>query len=279
LKRLVPAWLAALRKYCGGRNMNTDLFSANLLQNDLPTSLYLRIASALIFHNGVRKSTHEGRNAPVIRALFEKKLVSFSEPVKVLDIGSSLGFDAITTLDIISNFCKVESFTLGDLFTELWYDPSQNMVFDQDGNLLQIMLGNHFVNVNFEFKYRLQKTIQHRNIKYTRKIAAEYRESRPDMDKVVRIPLVYPGVLSNPIFTMKRLNVFEKLNEQYDLIICMNLLQPRYFGEALVWQGINNLTQALRPGGALITGVTDRPRLFNGDQEVSLPEFHRNHHT
>jgi SAM-dependent methyltransferase len=270
LKRLLPQRLTALRKNCGGRNRNTGLFSANLLQQGISTEQYLQIAGALIFRNGVRKSTHEGRNAPVISSILNRLNLSFRGPVKVLDIGASLGLDATGNLEAIEKHFPIVSYTLGDLYTELLYDPEQKLVFDQDENLLQILFYNHFVNLNFEFKYSFQRIVQCRNRKYTRRIARTYKKVKPIKTQIVKIPLIHPSVGANPKFSAERMDVFNPLKEQYDLIICMNLLQPRYFSGRMVQKGIDNLTSALRPGGALITGVTDRPRIFADGKEITL---------
>ncbi|MFO7722579.1 MAG: hypothetical protein R6V49_05070 [Bacteroidales bacterium] len=268
IKRILPQRLAALRKNCGGRNRDIALFGGNLLNQGLSTAQYLQIAGALIFRNGVRKSTHAGRNAPVINAIFDHERISFKAPVKVLDIGASLGIDAMGNLKTIEEHIPVESYTLGDLYTELHYDPEQKLLFDQDGNLLQILFYNHFVNLNFEFKYPLQKIVQCRNRKYTRRIARTYKKVKPISNQIIQVPLVHPSVGSNPKFRMERLDVFAPLKEKFDLIICMNLLQTRYFDKDEVNAGIRNLLNALRPGGVLITGVTDQPRLFIGEQEI-----------
>ncbi len=262
LKRILPPWLLAIRRNCGGRNRETSLFAANLLKPDLSESMYQRIASALIFSNGVRKSTHTGRNAPILQALFERKEIGFPGIIRVLDIGASLGTDAISNLEVISRYVGVESYTMSDLYTNLLYDPDRKIIFDQDGNLLQVLGRRHFTSLNFEYKYRIEHLYHLFNRLYTARLKKRYQEVKPETGRIIHIPLVYPSLLSNPRFRTARMDVFQPIGERYDLIICMNLLQTRYFSHIMIEAGIKNLKNALFPGGFLLTGVTDQYRLI-----------------
>ncbi len=256
-KKILPPWLLAFRRHCGGFHRDPRFFAANLLDPDLPSAMYSRIASHLIFPNGVRKSTYPGRNATVLEALFAEGRFSSATPLKVLDIGASFGMDSQSNLEAILKYCPVDSYVLGDLYTSLLYDPETGVVFDEEGNPVQVRLRQGFVNLYFEFKYPIEKIYHLINRYKTAKILKQYQGIKPNARKAITIPLFHPEVLQNPVFKTARLNVFGKIPDKFNLIICINLLQTRYFNEDKVAEGIRNLQNCLLPGGVLVTGVTD----------------------
>lgn len=261
-RKVLPAWLLVIRRHCGGYHRDEQLFAAHLLDPDLPSDFYSRIASHLIFPNGVRKSTYAGRNAPLLEALFNKEGYQPKGPLKILDIGASFGMDSMSNLSAISRYCEVESYTLADLYTEVLYNPEAGIIFDQDGIPVQVRRSKGFVNLWFEFKYPVERFYHILNQYQTRRVRHQYKNTKPDPSEIISIPLFHPEVLINRIFRTKRLDVFTPVPETYDLVICLNLLQTRYFDAEKIALGIQNLKKCLNPGGVLVAGVTDAVKYY-----------------
>lgn len=277
IKKMSPGWLIASRRNCGGFNSDTSLFAGRLAEKSINDVEWLQLVNALIFYNGVRKSTKFFRNAPIIEKLFSERAVSWERsPLNVLDIGASVGIDALGNLEAIQKFTTVKKYVLGDLFTELHYDVDRQLIFDQDDRLLQILFDDYFVNLNFEFKYHLEPLFHVRNIIKTKRMRRSQRVTEASGGERVIIPLVYPPVEKNPVFEASRINVFEPLTDKFDLIICMNLLQTRYFSRNMIELGNRNLISALSPGGYLITGVTDNYRIIGARDDNSIIDTGRN---
>lgn len=159
-------------------------------------------------------------------------------------------------IEVLERFIPVHSYCLGDLYTHIFFDPLQNIIFDQDENVIQVMTRNGFLTLNFEFKYRIEPLFHLRNRHITKKARRQYAEVKPS-ENVIKIHLLYPAAETHPQIEIRRINVFEPLEEKYDLILCMNLLQSRYFSEEMVALGNENLRKSLNSGGFLVTGVTD----------------------
>jgi hypothetical protein len=269
IRKILPPWLRAINRNCGGFNPDATLFAGRLLSPDLTDDQWLKMVNALIFGNGVRKSTRFNRNAPVLERLIADGTLRWDKPgIKVLDMGASVGIDAIGNLAVLSKHFKVSRYTLGDLYTEVQYDTFTQRIYDHDGNLIQVLLPNGFATLNFEFKYRIEPLFHWQNRRKTGKLKKQLAGVKPNPETTIPIPLIYPPVKENPVFNLKKVSVFEPMAEKYDLIICMNLLQPRYFPQDMIDLGNQNLLNSLSPGGVLLTGVTEKPSL--GRQESGI---------
>lgn len=258
LRKLLPAWLTAVKRNCGGINKNTSFFAGQLAKPDINDDEYLKIINALIFENGVRKSTKFNRNSELIRTLIaEKKIGWEKDSLTVLDVGASVGIDALGNLEALKIKYPVKEYVLGDLYTTILYDTANQLIFDEYGNVVQALFSDYFVTMNFEFKYWIEPLYHLYNIYKTKRLKKHFKDAVPAEKQTVIIPLLYKKVMSDNVFKQQKINVFEPLNRKFDLIICMNLLQPRYFKQELIESGNRNLINALNPKGYLITGVTD----------------------
>jgi SAM-dependent methyltransferase len=267
LRKILPSWLGAARRNCGGFNRDTTLFAGYLSEEDAGEDLWIRRLNALIFANGVRKSTRLHRNAPILKELLGNGTLQWEKPsIRVLDIGASAGLDALSNLQALQQHQTVDRYVLGDLYTELLWDKRSNRVFDQDGKVVQQLLDNRFINLNFEFKYAIEPLFHLLNMANTRRWKQRLAGARPHPECAVTIPLVYPSVAANPLFTCQRVDVFGPMTEEYDLVICMNLLQRRYFSVKQIEQGNRNLLRSLTPGGILLTGVSDTWRVMTKNE-------------
>lgn len=264
LKKFVPKGIVDAFANCGGTNLRSERFAANLLRDDLSDDQFLGIMHSLIFPNGVRKTTARGRNTAVLRKLLDEGALALPRrPLRVLDIGASGGLDALATHALLSSVGRVESYMLGDLHTRVLYDRDRGLVYDEDGDLVQVRRRVGFVATHFEYSFRYQRLM---NLpKRVRPWLLRRRFSAPaDGAALVPIPLVHRslrvGSPGSP-FRLARMNVFQAIPGEYDLVICMHLLVDRYFSRERIEEGVRNLSHALAPGGSLLVGATEKHRL------------------
>jgi hypothetical protein len=259
LRSLVPDKIAGAVANCGGTNWRRGRFAGNIVRSDLTSDEYVAICHSLIFPNGVRKTTSPTRNTQVMRKLLELGYLVRKPSIRVLEVGASAGLDALATWELLRERGTVERYDLGDLFTELHYDEERGLIFDQDGHLLQVDLGSRFVAIYFAYNYWFQRFTN-----LPKRVHPWLLQRRLRHDPVARkivIPLVHSklglGSTDTP-FRSKRMDVFEPIDERYDLVICMHLLVERYFDRSTIARGTQNLAAALAPGGTLIVGATER---------------------
>jgi len=267
IRKLIPRWLRGIRRNCGGYNPDHDLFAGRLLEQTLSDEQWVRLVNALIFPNGVRKSTRINRNANLLETLIHSgQLDALPQEINLLDMGASVGIDASGNLAVLEKFRKVNRYVMADLYTELLYDTEAQRIFDQDGHLLQQATSRGFIAFYFEFKYRIEPLFHWLNLQRTKRLRKKLMGATPNPAHTITIPLIYPKAQQHPYVQPLRANVFHPLQERFDLILCLNLLQPRYFTEAEIELGNKNLVEALKPGGLLITGVTDHYRLIHAEE-------------
>ena len=72
---------------------------------------------------------NQDRNASVIDGLD----LNFDKSISILDVGASIGVDALSNYEVLKKKMTVHHYTLGDLYTEIQYDKKRGLVFDQDG--------------------------------------------------------------------------------------------------------------------------------------------------
>jgi hypothetical protein len=262
LKALIPQSVAGALANCGGTNFRRERFAGNLANGALSDEEYLYIFHSLIFPNGVRKSTSQGRNTEILARLIDQgELVVPARP-RVLDIAASMGIDAKSTLSLLNRKTPVERYVLGDLYTQIFYHPTRGLVFDEDRRLIQVRGRLSFTAIYFAYNYWFQRFTNLPKRVRPWLLRQSYRF--PDDDGLVRIPLIHPSIdveSDGSPFRLKRLDVFKPLGERFDLIICMHLLVPRYFDSETLERGVDNLARHLNVGGSLLVGATDGYRL------------------
>jgi len=255
VKKLIPERIAGVLANCGGTNYRRERFAGNLLRRDLTDRQIMRIYHALIFPNGVRKTSARGRNAAILTRLIDTGRLNLKPRLRVLDIGSSYGIDAGSNYTMLSRRSEVSEYVLGDLYTHILYDPDRGLVFDEDGNLLQVRRRLSFVGIYFSYNYDFQRFTHWPKRLRTSLLQARY--GYMPSPRMMRIQLVHPSLdVDAPTspFRLRRVNVFEPLSDCFDLIICMHLLISRYFAPSAISRGVSNLTKHLECGGSLLVG-------------------------
>src|SRR5262245_19348648 len=157
IKRYVPSIIKNTLSNCGGINRRPERFAGCLMDKDLDDERYLAILHSLITPAGIRKTTTRSRNVDTLTELFDRGVLPDRRSLKVLEIGASAGLDALSTLALLRQRYKVEVYVLGDLFTAVLYDPSRGLIFDENGQRLQVERKKDFVSINFSYNYAFQK--------------------------------------------------------------------------------------------------------------------------
>lgn len=270
-RRLVPESVKGAIASCGGYDPRGHRFAGHLARPDLSEADFLGICDALILPNGTRKTTGPARNGALVKQLLDRKLLVHDAHVRVLDVGASAGLDALTTLELLGRVCTVDEYVLGDLHTAVLYDRARGLVFDEDGNLLQIRRGRGYVAMHFSYAFEFQK-ITHAPKKVRpwilRKTTAKKLVPPPDAERLAIVhPALHLGAPGSP-FRVKRMDVFAPVGERFDLVICLHLLVSRYFSPATIRAGEENLAAALNVGGTLLVGSREDFRLVTRVSET-----------
>jgi len=221
------------------------------------------IIDNLVMPNGVKKTTYPMRQDRILSSILEDKSCGIAkEHLKVLDIPSSAGTASLNIYEVLTKYYRVSTYVLGDLYFKIYYDSKRGCIYDEEWNLLQKRFKRQFFNIYqahisadvFHFApyylllpFRLVAWYLKKKFKHTAGASA------------YPIMLLHPDVerrVGEGVFSIRKINVFENIGEQFDLIISFNLLQKNYFPEALIQKGMNNLKNALSENGLLIMGDT-----------------------
>jgi len=242
---------------CGGKHSNTRYFAGNLNNENLQQEEIEQIYFNLIMTNGIKKATYSNRNDIVVETIVKEiQKLKINNEIDILDIGSSNGIDAFNNWEKISLGTKVGRYVMGDLFTEIHFDNKRQLVFDQDGNLLQVLRKKDFVNINFQFTFPFQRftNLPKYLLPYILKKRYNYIEAN-----IIKLPMVHPVMAQllkeREVFFFDRMNVFEPIEGKYDIIICIHLLTDFYFNQDEIKKAKNNLISTLKPGGFLVVGT------------------------
>jgi SAM-dependent methyltransferase len=262
--RSTLAWIFANG---GGRN-GAGRFAGNLVRTDLLPAEVQRIYHALILPNGVRKTSHRARNTGQLCELLVSGEIALPQRVRVLDMGASLGVDALATAELLrAQKYDVAEYVLGDLHPSVLYDGERGLVFDEDGTLLQVRRRRSFVSIHFSYAHAFHRIthLPKRLLPWMLRRRHRYDPAAP----LVSIPLVDPRLrvddASSP-FRLRRLDVFRPFVGEFDFILCMNLLLPQYFDPDAIERATSNLATHLAPGGTVVVGGAGRLRvLHHGD--------------
>jgi hypothetical protein len=190
------------------------------------------------------------------------------ERITVLDVPSSIGVASLATYDLLSTYCQITSYVLGDLLFEIIYDSSRDCIFDRSGHLLQVGQRNGFFSVNrpafSSGRYSVLSTFILFPL-YLRSWYAKRKYEFVPSDPATSILVLHPEVEKRVLqgtFQLQETDIFAAVEGQYDLILSFNLLITRYFPRDAIAIGTANLVKALRENGTLIMGDDDSYRVF-----------------
>lgn len=215
------------------------------------------IVDQLTMPNGVAKSTFPRRLAHSVREAITSVQLLRSE-IRVLDLPSSTGIASLDNLALLQERYRVASYSLGDLYHSILYDPYRKCIFDEQGNLLQVAFKRLFFSL-----YRVGVSGDLQFLASAHSAMAWYLRKRYpfDPDNVYRrILVIHPDVervLGQGVFRLEAMDVFQSIPGCYDLILSFHLLQRSYFSPRAIEIGVRNLAAALSEGGLLIMGAQE----------------------
>lgn len=222
------------------------------------------IVDGLVMPNGVRKTTYFRRQEEILaRILAHEGCTLNAGAIRVLDVPSSAGTDSLRSYAVISRRCQIASYVLGDLCFDIVYDPRRRCVFDEEGNLLQVGLGERFFSIWRAHSAGDVFTWLTGLLLLPLELYAWYLKKRypyTESERNIRIRVVHPDVealLSEGVLRLAKMDVFRPIDGTYDLILSFNLLQPNYFPPDRIAVGMENLGRALDEGGLMVMGNTE----------------------
>ena len=281
----IPYVISYVAKYKGTHCL--DNFAGNLpsvkeeyLQStgrrrQLLSERFDAIIDNLVMKNGVKKTTYAMRqNRILTNVLNEEKSRLDKNAIRVLDIPSSIGTASLDIYEMLSHQYTISSYLLGDLYFKIYYDQDRGCIYDDEGNLLQVRLGKQFFSINRPnttgnvYNYAAYWLLLPLDL-----VSWRFRKKYPYLhhNNYLAIALLHPDVesrLHDSVFRIRKTDVFQSIDEKFDVIISFNLLQKNYFPQELIRIGIENLKTALNEGGLLIMGNTESfsvSRKINGD--------------
>ena len=258
----------------GGWNHRRSRFAGNI-PSAVSAEERLAVLHSLIFPNGVRKTTDQSRNTPILRSLLAGRLRALQE-VSVIDVGCSSGADALGTVEMIREQTHVARYVLADLHTSIIVDSSRKRVYSEDGDLLQIGLGPAgFFCTNFSYNFDWQRPFALPERALAKFLTTAHQRQRADGEIVSLADprLLHLGHLRSP-FEQLRFDVFNsEIDSTFDVVVCLHLLVARYFSEKQIQSGIQNLKRLVRPGGLLVCGDKETPLFLQKDVEGN--RFHK----
>ncbi len=220
-----------------------------------------RIVDALVMRNGVSKSTHPMRqNRILMKVLTDTGCRLRTSAIKVLELPSSTGVAALDNYAALSQYYRIRAYVLGDLFFQLRYDTDRQCIFDEEFTLLQVKMKKRFFSIHRPARSGERHTLLTAVLLFPFELVSRYLKAKyayAEARTTIPIPLVHPYVearIRTGDLTVKTMDVFHKIGDRYDVILCFNLLLRRYFPLDQIAQGIENLKDALREDGLLIMG-------------------------
>jgi hypothetical protein len=245
-------------------SLNEEFANGDAVKRKECARLFDAIVDALVLPNGVRKTTYADRqNAVLERVLADDCCRPDRAELRVLDVPASSGIASLGSLEVLSRQYRISRYVLGDLSFEILYDRTRNCVFDDRGNLLQVGTRNGFFSIHRPHRLGVEFSALTRCLLLPLEVRAWYLRRRYSFvatNDLVPIGLVHPAVdelVRAGTFRLKRVDVFEAIEDEYDLILSFNLLQPNYFSGDQIARGLRTLTGALSEGGILVVGSPD----------------------
>lgn len=254
------------RRYFAGNleALRSAYFESSCKAKEELTRLFDLIAGQLTLRNGVTKETYVNRLSKSLSAVLASIQLPISHSIRVLDVPASTGSASLASLAILGERgYAVSSYVLGDLSHWILFEPNRGCVFDDQGNLLQVALGQFFLNIyrvgvtGNEYTF-MTKVLALPHAVVSCCMRKRYRFQRDGDYR--RFAVVHPEVellLENGPFRLAEVDVFRPIPGQFDLILSFNLLQQNYFPPDVIARGVKNLADALCDGGFLIMGNTE----------------------
>jgi hypothetical protein len=225
------------------------------------------IVDALVMPNGVKKTTYAGRLGEIVSSALAAAGSLLPAEIRVLDVPSSTGVASLQSHALLSARHRISAYVLGDLYHGILYDPRRRCVFDERGNLLQVAFNERYFSVYRGHAAGENSTLISNWLLAPHSLASWFLRRRYRFEPGahnVRELVMHPEVerlVGAGVFRVEQMDVFQPIpceDAGYDLILSFNLLQPNYFPAPIIARGMGNLAAALKEGGVLAVGNTER---------------------
>ena len=270
----------AASNFCGNLlHINDEYMHAGSTRKAELTEQFVSIIDALVLSNGVSKTTYSGRHNTALSSICDKNQHYIdNRPIHVLDIPSSVGLSSIDNYNTLKKHYTINSYMMADQYFEVLYDIERKCIFDESGELLQVLFRNQFFSI-----YRphtsgnafgiIAKLLLSPLELISRSLRKKYKfEHCPSITKLLLLHPEARVMVNQGAMNYQKADIFETINGQYDLILSFNLLQKNYFSAEQIETGTGNLFDALNDGGLMITGSTESYIIAQkeGDKLVKL---------
>lgn len=236
-----------------------DPFYLNQIQQ---ANIYSKAINLIRLANGTFKTTASDRLIEVDEKLI--CLLERSRTYNILDVGAS---DGVTSAEL---FIRLEQrsiqskITFTDKYASLFYQKRlfDTLYFDSDNTFLFARVGPILADGYLPNHYIFSKIL-----------GFLYRKKSSVKRNLESIPLINPmatTLIDEGKLTFEFMDVTDlKVDGKYDLIRCMNILNPRYFSATDLKTAILKFAEHLSPGGILIIGRT------NGEYGLNNVSFYK----
>jgi hypothetical protein len=230
---------------------------------------YDAILDNLVMKNGVKKTTYPRRQGNSLSKIFDNNNFRIEkDTIDVLDVPSSTGAASLGAYEILRKNFTIRSYILGDLYFNVYYDRNRECIYDEDGNLLQVKFTKQFFSIYRPHTSGNVFNIITYSLLSPLSLLSWYLKRRYPFRgdaNCYLISLIHPDVeykLRDGGFSIRKIDVFQRIEGRFDVIISFNLLQKNYFPISLIQIGIENLKNALNEDGLLIMGNTESFSLY-----------------
>ncbi len=241
--------------------LNSTYVTASADQRETLARQFKGILYGLVMRNGVRRSTHPMRqNRILTQVLCDPRCQLPTDAIKVLEVPCSTGVAALDNVATLGQHYRIRTYVLGDLFFNLHYDTERECIFDEEFNLLQVKLKDRFFGIYRPEQSGWRYSYLSAALLFPFELMSRYLRTRyvyTERSPTVPILLLHPDVqaaIAGGDFAVKKMDVFQQIGDQYDVILCFNLLMQSYFSDDQIAKGVQNLGTALSEQGLLIMG-------------------------
>jgi hypothetical protein len=220
---------------------------------------------SIILPNGVRKTTSPGRQLNTLKQFLSRpERPAEGAKLRVLDLPCSNGVGSIDSRSLLSVHYGIDAYVLADLYLELKYDRKRDAVYTSEGELLQVQGSKYFFSIPRAHTSGITHTRLSDLLLWPIAVRAAWLKRKyavTHLENLETIRLLHPETercVANGMFTVQNADVFSlPWREEFDLVLSFNLLQRNYFPATQIAKGRENLCQALKEGGYLVTGNTE----------------------
>lgn len=207
--------------------------------------------------NGTSKTTSKNRFLDLDEWCL--KYISADRQLEVHDVAVSSGITSINLFKSLEAGDKLKSFNVSDKYSELSYKGKWiKRFYDSNGVCTFIYVFGLYAIKQTSWFFFMSK--------FFFSLFSSKLETPPDGKVTLFHPELMKKVESGEIGILEYDVFSSSINESFDLVRCMNLLNPLQFSDEQIKKAINNLTDSLRESGLLIIGRST----MSGEHRVSI---------